>query len=102
MAWKTEIKLKNNTPDDLLFTIPKGQLFENKKIGSGIQNVAAAREYKLIVPGHSRIIVEIEVLCINQSLSPPSGMSGNIAVFKINKDFGNQNDLWANMNSQVI
>ena len=102
MAWKTEIKLRNDTPDDLLFTIPKGQLFENKNIGTGIQNVAAAREYRLIVPGSSRLIVEIEVLCINRSFSSPSGQAGNLTIFKINKNFNSQDGLWNLMGSQFI
>ena len=102
MAWKTEIKLRNNTNDDLLFTIPKGQLFENKKIGTGIQNVAAAREYKLIIPGNSRLIVEIEVLCVNQNFSSPSGKPGNITIYKFNKDFESQESLWNQMGSRTI
>lgn len=55
MSWKTEVSLKNNTADDVLCVIPQGQVFENKKIGTGIQNMAAAREYRLIIPANSRI-----------------------------------------------
>lgn len=94
MSWKTEISLRNNKPDDVLCVIPKGQVFENKKIGTSIQNVAAVREYRLIIPASSRLVVEIDVLCINRSFSPPQGQPGNVSIYKLFDDFADQNDLW--------
>jgi hypothetical protein len=98
MSWKTEVSLKNNTADDVLCVIPQGQVFENKKIGTGIQNMAVAREYRLIIPANSRITVEIEVACMNSRLSPPSGAPGNVTIFKIDKTFTDQHALWSMMN----
>lgn len=99
MSWITEIVLKNNTDDDVLCMIPKGQIFENKKIGSGLQNMAAAREYRLIIPAQSRLSVDIEVCCINRRLSPPSGVPGNVTIFQIDRPFNTQDELWALMNT---
>jgi len=99
MSWTTDISLKNNTADDVLCVIPQGQVFENKKIGSGIQNMAAAREYKLIIPANSRLTAEIEVCCINSRLQAPSGVPGNISIFKIDRPFSTQEELWKLMNS---
>lgn len=102
MTFKTSISLQNNTPEDVICVVPKGQIFENKKIGIGTQNVASAREYKLIIPGNSKISVDIDVLCINQHLSSPNGQKGNVTIFKIDKDFEDQNDLWRILNSPTI
>lgn len=98
MSWKTEISLMNNTTNDVLCVIPQGQVFENKKIGTGIQNMAAAREYRLIIPANSRITVEIDVYCINKQLAPPSSVLGNVSIFKIDRPFSDQQGLWALMN----
>jgi hypothetical protein len=94
MSWQTEISLKNNSNNDVLFVIPKGQVFENKIVGSGKQNVASVREYKLIIPAHSRLTVEVEVFCINRSFSSPNGTQGAITVFNIDQPFSNQEELW--------
>jgi hypothetical protein len=102
MSWKTEIYLKNNSDRNIKMKIPKGQIFENKKVGSGIQNVAASREYDLIIPANSRIAVEIEVFCINRHLSAPNGQQGNLTIYKIAHNFNNQNDLWDSLNRPKI
>lgn len=102
MSYRVEISLKNNLDEDVLCIIPKGQVFENKKVGSGFQNVAASREYRLIIPAKSSIKVEIEAYCINRSLSPPSGNFGNITIFKIDKPFNSQDELWDLMRNPVV
>ncbi|MDB5226580.1 MAG: hypothetical protein JWN78_773 [Bacteroidota bacterium] len=93
MAWTTEISLKNNTDKEYRVTIPKGQIFENKTIGTGKQNVASLKDYKITIPAKSIIKVEIEVLCINQKLSSPTGLY-NITPFKIKNQFEDQDQLW--------
>jgi len=94
MSWKTDISLRNNKDEDVICVIPKGQIFENKKVGTSVQNVAAAREYRLIIPASSRITVEIDVLCINRSFSPPSGLAGSISIYKVAVNFSDQQELW--------
>ena len=97
MPWKTEISLKNNTDRGCKIKIPKGQVFENKTIGTGKQNVAASKNYEFFLPPKSTLKVEIDVFCINRRLSSPSGFY-NITQFKINKEFENQDQLWDLMN----
>lgn len=94
MSWKTEITVTNNRTEDVICIIPKGQIFENKRVEGLIQNVAAAREYRLIIPGSSKLVVEVEVLCINEFFSPPKGQLGNVSIYKIASDFRSQQDLW--------
>lgn len=94
MPWKTDISLRNNKAEDVICVIPKGQIFENKKVGTSVQNVAAAREYRLIIPASSRLVVEIDVLCINRSFSPPRGLPGSISVYKVADTFIDQQTLW--------
>ena len=96
MPWTTEITLKNNLNTNFRYKIPKGQVFENKQIATGIQNVASANDYIFEIPANSTITVEIEVLCINQNLSSPNG-NYNLTYFKINKPFQNQQELWSFM-----
>ncbi|MDR1201635.1 MAG: hypothetical protein LBL58_08415 [Tannerellaceae bacterium] len=99
MPWKTEISLKNNTDRECKIKIPKGQIFENKTIGTGKQNVVALKDYEFTLLPKSTLKVEIDVLCINQRLSSPSGLY-NITQFKINKKFENQDQLWNLMNPE--
>lgn len=101
MSFKIEISLGNNSPDDVLCVIPQGHIFENKEVGTGHQNVAAAREYRLILPAGSKLSVDIDALCINQSYSPPSGV-GNVSVFKIDQPFASQDELWKIMGNPAL
>lgn len=96
MSWTIEIKLKNNLNKDFVIKVPKGQIFENKKIGTGLQNVAAGKDYVFKVPAQSSITVDIEVYCINQHLSSPNG-NYNVTFFKIDQNFKDQQELWALM-----
>jgi len=101
MSWKTQISLRNNRDEDIFCVIPKGLVFENKEVGTMIQNVAALRDYRLIIPASSRLTLEIEVGCINRSFSPPSGRPGNVTIFKIDKPFNSQEELWNVMGSPL-
>jgi hypothetical protein len=101
VSWTTAITLTNKRPEDVLCTIPKGLVFENKTIGTTVQNVAASREYKLIIPAGSTMRVTIDVYCINRPFSPPSGQSGRITIFKIDRPFADQDELWAIMEQGV-
>jgi hypothetical protein len=94
MSWKTEITLTNNRNEDVLCLIPKGLIFENKRIGTSVQNVAASRDYQLVIPALSTLKVDVEVLCINRSFSPPNGQLANVTIFKIDRPFKTQDELW--------
>jgi|LakMenEpi03Aug12_release.lakeMendotaPanAssembly.Ray.scaffolds.fasta_scaffold77640_3 hypothetical protein len=96
MSFLVQIKLKNNQTFDTLCVIPQGHIFENKLVGSGRQNVAAIKKYEILIPAGSSISVTIETLCVNRSYSRPSG-PGNVSIFKINKPFSSQSDLWGLM-----
>ncbi len=96
MSFPVEIKLKNNQPFDTLCVIPQGHVFENKKIGTGRQNVAACKKYEILIPAGSSITVTIETFCLNKSYASPSG-PGNVTIFKVNKPFSTQSDLWGLM-----
>jgi len=100
MSWNTEISLKNNSEKDVLCIIPKGQVFENKTVGSRIQSVVSSREYKLIIPKNSKLTVEIEVLCINQTFKSPICKPGNVTIFRIDQPFSSQTELWEIMKRQ--
>ena len=96
MPYPVEIKLKNNQSFDTLCVIPQGHVFENKKIGTGRQNVAACKRYEILIPAGSSISVTIDTYCLNQSLAHPRGL-GNVTIFKVNKPFSTQSDLWSLM-----
>lgn len=101
MAWTTEITIKNTSNSKLRCKVKKGQIFENKKIGTGLQNVAAVQDYVFDLPPHSTQVVQIDVLCINQRLRSPQGFL-NITNFAVAKDFYSQDDLWSVMNKQNL
>ena len=93
MCWTAEIVLVNKTGVWVKVQVRKGQVFSNKKVGTGYQNVAAARDYTFNLPPFDTSTQTIEVLCINEKLKPPVGFL-NISAYMISKDFQTQNDLW--------
>jgi hypothetical protein len=101
MSWTIAIGVNNTSPYKYPFKIEKGQIFENKQIGTGFQNVAAISDYTFEIPANTRQTVEIEVLCINQQLKPPSGML-NLTNLQVVGTFTNQRNLWDLMNQRQI
>lgn len=101
MSYKVTVKMRNDSEVDVACIIPHGQVFENKTIGSGKQNLAAAREYRLIIPAKSRIIAELDAFCVNRSFSSPSGTPGNITIFKIDKALSSQDDVWSTISNPI-
>lgn len=99
MAWTAQITIQNKSNTRFRYKVKKGQVFENKKIGTGLQNVAAIKDYIFEIQPNSTETVSVEVLCINQKLKSPSG-SYNLTNFMIHKDFQTQEDLWSIMNSK--
>jgi len=97
MSWTAEIVLLNKTSVSVMVRVRKGQIFSNKKIGTGYQNVAAIKDYTFTLPPYASAAENIEVLCINPKLKPPTGFL-NLTPYMINKDFLTQQDLWAIMN----
>ena len=102
MSWTTEISMRNNRDEDILCVIPQGLVFENKNVGSQVQNVAASREYRLIIPAESKMTVEIQVDCINRAFSAPNGQAGSVTVFVIDQPFSDQDELWRIMGAPVV
>lgn len=96
MSWTTEITVQNNTPKKYLCKIKKGQVFENKRIGTGLQNVASLHDYSFEVMPNATGVFTIEVLCLNQRLSSPNGQL-NVTNYSVNKNFISQSDLWSIM-----
>ena len=92
--YKVTLKLRNETDRDVTCIVPKGQIFENASAMYPGQNLAAARDYHLIIPSKSRITFEIEALCTNQFMRPPSGALGRTTIFRIAQAFDSQEDLW--------
>lgn len=101
MSYKVTINLRNDSAEDMLCVIPKGQIFENKQVGTGFQNLAVVRDYRLIIPSGSKISAELDAFCVNRSLSSPRSSTGNITVFKIDKPFNSQDELWRMMSKSV-
>ena len=93
MSWTAEIILANKTGAEVKVQVRKGQVFSNKKVGTGYQNVAASRDYTFSLPPYTKQMETIEVLCINEKLKPPTGFL-NVSPYRINKDFLSQQDLW--------
>jgi hypothetical protein len=99
IMYKVTLTLRNDTDDDVMCFVPKGQVFENKNVGTQRQNLAAARDYRVIIPGRSRMTLELDALCTNQSMSGPNGSPGRTTVFRIAGSFDSQQDLWNIMSS---
>ena len=97
--YKVTLTLRNETESDVMRFVPKGQVFENKNVGTERQNLAAARDYRLIVPAQSRLTLELDALCTNQTMSGPNGSPGRTTIFRIAEPFESQQDLWNIMSS---
>jgi hypothetical protein len=99
MAWTTEITIKNTSSSKLRCKVKKGQIFENKRVGTGLQNVASLKEYIFDLLPNTTQVFQIEVLCINQKLASPNGFL-NITNYIVDKDFDSQETLWSIMNNE--
>jgi len=97
--YKATLTLRNDTDEDVMCFVPKGQVFENKNVETQKQNLAAARDYRVIVPARSRLTLELDALCTNQTMSAPNGSPGRATVFRIAGAFDLQQDLWNIMSS---
>ena len=97
--YKVTLKLRNETDKDVVCLVPKGQIFENRETETGRQNLAAARDYRVIVPARSRLTVELDAFCANQSMASPNGSPGRTTIFRIARAFESQQDLWSIMSS---
>lgn len=76
-----------------MFSLPKGQIFENKKAKSGYQNLASSKNLKeILLSGETKTITEGS-FCINKHQDAPIGGKGNITVFKIKGNFYDQDSL---------
>ena len=97
--FKVTLTLRNDTDEDVMCFVPKGQVFENRNVGTQRQNLAAARDYRVIIPGRSRMTLELDALCTNRTMSSPNGSPGRTTVFRIAGTFESQQDLWNIMSS---
>jgi len=98
-VYKVTLTLRNDTDEDVMCFVPKGQVFENKTVGTQRQNLAAARDYRVIIPGRSRLTLELDALCTNRTMSGPNGSPGRTTVFRVAGAFDSQEDLWNIMSS---
>lgn len=94
-SFSVSLTIKNLTNQEIKFIIPKGQVFENKEQITESQNLTAVREDTIKIPASGTINIEVNALCINKGLAPPSGGLGNVTIFELkNKSFVDQADLW--------
>jgi hypothetical protein len=100
--YKVTLTLRNDTENDVMCFVPKGQVFENKNVGTERQNLAAARDYRVIVPARARLTLELEALCANRTMSGPNGSPGRTTIFRIAEPFESQQDLWNIMSSASL
>jgi hypothetical protein len=98
-VYKVTLTLRNDTDEDVMCFVPKGQVFENKNVGTQRQNLAAARDYRVIIPGRSRLTLELDALCTNRTMGGPNGSPRRTTVFRIAGAFESQEDLWNIMSS---
>jgi hypothetical protein len=99
MSWTAQITIQNKSNTRFRYKIKKGQVFENKRTGTGLQNVVAIKDYVFEIQPNATETVLIEVLCLNEKLKPPSG-NYNLTNFMVDKDFQTQQDLWAIMSAK--
>lgn len=94
------LTLKNNTENHINFTIPKGQIFENKDINLKNQNLTAKEEESLFLDAFQENDFTIKSFCLNEKLLEPTeeGNDGNVTIFEVSeKNFKTQRELWDNI-----
>jgi hypothetical protein len=101
-GYQAVLTLENRTAAALEFTVPKGQVFENRELGSGRQNLAAAREQTTRLEPQGECEFRVDALCMNRNLSGPNGSLGNLTVLKLRDDsFSDQTELWRSVDDSV-
>ncbi len=89
-------RIKNRSSVPIKFTIPKGQIFENKSIKNETQNLAIATTYSFEIPPLKEQELKLDAHCMNEGLSSPDGNAGKITIFKISnpEKWNDQDSLW--------
>lgn len=100
--WKAAISYTNHTDTVQEFIIHKGQFIENSEMGTGVQNVAVAREYSVAVPAQTSEELLVDIYCANEPLHSPCGLSGNLTNLRVDCAFDGQGQLWAILNNPLI
>lgn len=96
------IELKNETNEKKQVVIPKGQVFENKNIGSGFQNIVNAEGSAQILEPQQQVRIRLPGHCLNRKLTPPVGQEANVTPLKVNFEFDDQNTVWDNVDKIVL
>ena len=96
------MKIRNLTDQDVSFSIPSGQVFENQETGTNRQNIAAARNLVIQLEPRQALEITVDSHCLNKGRDRPNGSPGNITVFKV-RDFDSdgQNALWSLVEQKV-
>ena len=100
--WKAAISYANHTDTVQEFIIHKGQFIENSEMGTGVQNVAVAREYSVAVPAQTSEELLVDIYCANEPLHSPCGLRGNLTNLRVDCAFDGQGQLWAILNNPLI
>lgn len=89
------LKLENRHTHKLKCIIPKGQIFENRKVTTKTQNIVTSERYEIELDIGEVKYYDIETFCLNQTLDPPNYTDGRITIYEIiNKNYMTQDDLW--------
>lgn len=94
--------MKNETDKRIEIVIPKGQVFENKNIGSGFQNIINAEDSTQVVEPQEQVRIRLPGHCLNRELDPPNGQDANATPLKVQFEFNDQNTVWDNVDNVVL
>lgn len=98
------LKFKNLTNEDLQYTIPRGQLFENAVYACKYQNLVVLKNYKGLLKGYKVEELRLATFCINFGYSEPNGGDGNLTIYKldlIDKAYSSVKEMWKSLGNQV-
>lgn len=82
MSYSIDVRLLNETADDVEVVIPEGTVFEGVQVtGLLMQNLSIEREYRVVLGPRVELTLHMKGRCINPHLAAPRGWVMRPTVF---------------------
>lgn len=86
------IELANDRDQEVTVELPIGSVIQANEWGN--QNVALSKAYRFTIPGNSRLITQVQGVCLNRDLNPPRNVPGSFTPFRFDADEIDQDAVW--------
>jgi hypothetical protein len=100
MSYRLRLNVRNRASQPRKVIIYGGTVFEVDDPHSRVQNLVATQNTVVTIAAHQSQSIEIDTWCLNRSFAPPNQTPMRPTVLATSHTYGNQQDLWNDMNER--